>query len=115
MTATDPVAGNVARGPSAAGASASAVAFPIELSQVTKRFGGNTVVADLSLRIAAGATVGMIGLNGAGKTTVIRMIVGLLSPDSGTVRVAGLQVPQYRDVLKPLIGYVPDRPTVYAW
>src|SRR4051794_21928574 len=122
MTATDPAADKVAANvapapaPSAAGQSAGAgtgaganpVAFSIELAHVTKRFGGNTVIADLSLRSPAGATVGMIGLNGAGKTTIIRIIVGLLAPDAGSVRVAGLDVPQQRDALKPLVGYVPD-------
>jgi ABC-2 type transport system ATP-binding protein len=88
---------------------------PIVLDHVTRRFGRATVVDDLSFSVPRGTTMGFIGLNGAGKTTTIRMMVGLLRPNSGCIRVADCEVPKERDRLKPLIGYVPDRPTVYAW
>jgi ABC-2 type transport system ATP-binding protein len=87
----------------------------IELVDLTRRFGKQVAVDRVTLRVARGRTLGFVGLNGAGKTTTIRMMVGLLAPTSGTIRVAGCEVPRERDRLKPLVGYVPDRPTVYSW
>jgi ABC-2 type transport system ATP-binding protein len=89
--------------------------WAIEAQNLSRRFGYELAVANLTLRVARGRTLGFIGLNGAGKTTAIRMMVGLLAPSSGTVHVAGCAVPRERDRLKPLVGYVPDRPTVYPW
>ena len=91
------------------------VEHPIDLQQVTRRFGSQVAVNDLTLRIARGSVFGFIGLNGAGKTTAIRMMVGLLRPDAGAIQVAGIEVPRHRDRIKPLVGYVPDRPNVYPW
>lgn len=87
----------------------------IELSHVSRRFSRTEAVRDLSLLIPAGTMCGLIGLNGAGKTTAIRMMVGLLAPTAGRVRVAGCAVPEERERLKLRVGYVPDRPTVYGW
>jgi ABC-2 type transport system ATP-binding protein len=87
----------------------------IQLSNLTRRFGKTNVVDGVSLNIAGGTTCGFIGLNGAGKTTTIRMLVGLLAPSSGTIQLAGCAMPSERDRAKRLIGYVPDRPTVYSW
>jgi ATP-binding cassette subfamily F protein uup len=56
------------------------------LSQVTKAFGGRTLVRDLTLRIMRGDRLGLIGANGAGKSTLLKLILGTLPPDSGTVR-----------------------------
>jgi ABC-2 type transport system ATP-binding protein len=89
--------------------------FPIVLQNVTRRFGGIPVVDDLSLRIARGTTFGFIGVNGAGKTTAIRMMVGLLRPHAGQITVAGFSIPHERDRAKSRIGYVPDRPNIYSW
>lgn len=89
--------------------------YAIECQNLTRRFRWQHAVANLNLRLARGRTLGFVGLNGAGKTTAIRMMVGLLKPTSGTVRVAGCEIPRERDKMKPLVGYVPDRPTVYPW
>lgn len=102
-------------GANGGGASGGGGPWGIELSDVTRRFGRQMAVSGLTLRVARGRTLGFVGLNGAGKTTAIRMMVGLLPPTSGSIRVAGVEVPRERDRLKPLVGYVPDRPTVYAW
>jgi ABC-2 type transport system ATP-binding protein len=91
------------------------VGWAIEAHNLSRRYGYELAVANLTLRVARGRTLGFVGLNGAGKTTAIRMMVGLLAPTSGTVHVAGCEVPRERDRLKPLVGYVPDRPTVYPW
>jgi ABC-2 type transport system ATP-binding protein len=87
----------------------------IELSHLSRRFGKSRVVDDVSFSIAPGTTCGFIGLNGAGKTTTIRMLVGLLAPTSGQIKLADCAMPSERDRAKRLIGYVPDRPTVYSW
>lgn len=90
-------------------------AFPIDLRHVTRRFGRRVAVDDLTLGVRRGATAALIGLNGAGKTTAIRMMVGLLAPHAGQIFIAGAAVPRDRDRMKLRVGYVPDRPTVYAW
>jgi ABC-2 type transport system ATP-binding protein len=61
----------------------------IETHGLTKRFGRRTVVADVDLSVPAGCAFGFLGHNGAGKTTVIRMLTGLTKPDAGTIRIAG--------------------------
>jgi ABC-2 type transport system ATP-binding protein len=85
------------------------------LEHVTRRFSGKAAVDNLSLRVERGKTFGFIGLNGAGKTTAIRMMVGLLKPHGGWISVAGFEVPAQRDRMKVHVGYVPDQPTVYSW
>ena len=87
----------------------------IEFAHLSRRFGKVNVVDDVSFSVPTGTTCGFIGLNGAGKTTTIRMLVGLLKPTAGRVSVAGCAMPRERDRAKRLIGYVPDRPTVYPW
>lgn len=86
----------------------------LEVENLTKSYDGRTLAVDhLTLRVPSGQIYGFLGPNGAGKTTTIKAIVGLLRPDSGTVRIAGVDVLQ--DVLhaKRLIGYIPDTPMVY--
>jgi ABC-2 type transport system ATP-binding protein len=82
----------------------------IELRAVTKTFGGTTAVADLNLVIPRGGLYGFIGPNGAGKTTSIRMIMSILLPDSGELRVLG-----HASALeaKDRIGYLPEERGVY--
>jgi ABC-2 type transport system ATP-binding protein len=60
----------------------------IETRGLTKRFGQRTAVADVDLSVPAGSAFGFLGHNGAGKTTVIRMLTGLTRPDGGTIRIA---------------------------
>src|SRR6185312_16537451 len=91
------------------------VEFPINLHGVTRRFGRTVAVDHLTLQVPRGKTLGFIGLNGAGKTTAIRMMVGLLRADAGAIIIEGLDIPFQRDAFKPHIGYVPDRPHVYPW
>ncbi len=87
----------------------------IRIAALTRRFGKTNVVDNLSLHVKAGTTCGFIGLNGAGKTTTIRMLVGLLAPTLGVIQLAGCYIPNERDQSRRLMGYVPDRPTVYQW
>ena len=64
----------------------------IEVENVSKLFGNFRAVDGISFSIQTGEIVGLLGPNGAGKTTTMRMISGCLEPDSGTVKIAGLDV-----------------------
>ena len=73
---------------------------------LSKRYGSNTVVDDLSFDIAPGECLGVIGPNGAGKTTTIRMCLGLTVPDSGTIEALGLSMPRDALAIKAQLGVV---------
>ena len=79
----------------------------IELSHVTKTFGGKKALDELSLRVPQGAVYGLIGSNGAGKSTAIRHLTGIYRPDAGTVTIGGLPVYENPEI-KSRIGYIPD-------
>jgi ABC-2 type transport system ATP-binding protein len=83
----------------------------IELQHLSKRFGGRKAqpvqaLDDLSLSVPAGALYGLLGPNGAGKTTALRILCTLLAPDSGTVRVAGVDALAEPRTVRRLLGYV---------
>lgn len=79
----------------------------IELSHVTKDYGRGRGIFDICLRIPRGCTFGYCGTNGSGKTTTLRHIMGFLKPDSGTVRVNGLDPRKQGEEIKKSIGYLP--------
>ena len=80
----------------------------IELSQVTKTFGGaKRALDELSLTVPQGAVYGLVGSNGAGKSTAIRHITGIYRPDSGSVTIGGLPVYE-NPTVKSRVGYIPD-------
>ena len=81
------------------------------LDRVTKRFAGHTAVDDLSLSVPAGAIYGLLGPNGAGKTTTIRMIMDILQPDAGAVRLFGVLGGGRRQTER--IGYLPEERGLY--
>ena len=87
----------------------------IELANLSRRFGANHAVQQLSLNVSRGTTLGLLGMNGAGKSTTLRMLMGLLKPNSGEARIDGLEVIQHGSRLRRQIGYVPECPTVYSW
>jgi ABC-2 type transport system ATP-binding protein len=84
------------------------------MERVSRRYGAVEAVTDLSLSIHAGEMFGLIGPDGAGKTTTIRMICGLLRADAGSIRVLGLDpVRQHREVTTS-VGYLSQRFSLYA-
>jgi lipopolysaccharide export system ATP-binding protein len=83
--------------------------------ELTKSYGGRTVVRGVSLEVASGEVVGLLGPNGAGKTTTFYMVVGLTAPDSGRVVLDGRDVtgdPMYVRARKG-IGYLPQEPSIF--
>jgi ABC-2 type transport system ATP-binding protein len=84
----------------------------IETEKLTKSYGGKRGIADVSFQIEEGEVFGFLGPNGAGKTTTIRVLMALLRSDSGTARIAGLDVWDKSLEIKRLIGYVPGEPAL---
>ena len=83
--------------------------------ELTKSYGGRTVVRGVNLELASGEIVGLLGPNGAGKTTTFYMTVGLTAPDSGRVELDGTDVtddPMYLRARKG-IGYLPQEPSIF--
>src|SRR5580765_2679806 len=80
----------------------------IEVENLTKRYSGQTAVSDISFTVAQGEIVGLLGENGAGKSTTMRILSCYLPASSGTVRVAGLDVFHQSNEVRRRIGYMPE-------
>lgn len=87
----------------------------IRLDNVTKRFGSQTALNALSLEVPPGVVFALLGENGAGKTTAIRIMLGLAEPNSGRAEVLGLDSAAEGLEIRRRVGYVPERPTLYEW
>jgi len=85
----------------------------IEFDDVSKSFGPVVAVSHLSLVIKKGEIFGIAGPNGAGKTTIVRMLCTALKPDSGSIRVDGMDVFENESAVKRQIGYLPEEPNLY--
>ena len=85
----------------------------IEVQRLTKRFGKFTAVDGVSFSVARGEVFGFLGANGAGKSTTIRMLCGLLTPTSGSARVAGYDISNEPDRVKENIGYMSQKFSLY--
>jgi ABC-2 type transport system ATP-binding protein len=85
----------------------------IELTNVVKRFGDLTAVDQVSLTVPKGEFLAVLGPNAAGKTTTIKMIVGLIKPTMGQIRVAGFDVQEQPLEARKRLAYVPDFPFLY--
>lgn len=85
----------------------------IAIENISKTFGSHRAVIDLSLAIDDGEIFGLVGPNGAGKTTTIRMISGLLRPDSGRILIGGHDIVREPVKAKSVFGYVPDKAFLY--
>lgn len=85
----------------------------IEASGLTRRFGDLVAVDGVDLGVPRGEVLGFLGPNGAGKSTLIRMLVGLLTPSSGSVRVLGHELPRDAERLRPHVGYMTQRFSLY--
>lgn len=77
----------------------------VEVRNLAKRFGGFTAVDDVSFDIGRGEILGLLGPNGAGKTTTFQMMLGLVTPTSGTIRMFGLDLQQHREAILQQVNF----------
>jgi len=85
----------------------------IELSGLSKSYGKKKAIDGLSLTLGPGEVFGLLGPNGAGKSTTIKMITGILKPDSGTVTLDGKDIVKEPEEAKRTFGFVPDTPDLF--
>jgi ABC-2 type transport system ATP-binding protein len=90
-----------------------ATGIAIDVKGLSKSFGGREVVHDLSMQVKRGSIYGFLGPNGSGKTTTIRMLCGLLTPDSGEGRCLGYDIRRDADKIKRQVGYMTQRFSLY--
>ena len=88
-------------------------AIAIDVKGLSKSFGGRPVVQDLSMQVKRGTIYGFLGPNGSGKTTTIRMLCGLLTPDSGQGTCLGYDIRRDADKIKRQVGYMTQRFSLY--
>ncbi|GGY83800.1 ABC transporter [Cellvibrio zantedeschiae] len=84
----------------------------IELEQVSKRY-SSFYLEHLSLQMPAGQIMGLVGVNGAGKSTILRMLMGLIQPDTGSVNVLGYRLPEQQVLAKENIGFASEDMRLY--
>lgn len=87
----------------------------IQLSTLSRRFGQKTALEDVTLSLPRGVVYGLVGANGAGKTTIIRHILGLLRAESGTVRVFGIDPVAEPVAVLSRVGYLSEENDLPAW
>jgi ABC-2 type transport system ATP-binding protein len=121
---TDPVAGadgavladpDGRADPAAHATATDTAAFAIRTTGLTKRFGRSTVVDGIDLAVPRGSVFGFLGPNGSGKTTTIRMLLGLASASSGEVRVLGREMPSSLARVLPAVGALIEGPGFYPF
>lgn len=87
--------------------------YSIIATDLTKRFGDFTAVDAISFQVKRGEIFGFLGANGAGKTTAIKMLIGLSVPTAGSIQVAGLAMKGHREQVKRRIGYMSQKFSLY--
>jgi ABC-2 type transport system ATP-binding protein len=85
----------------------------MQISNLVKSFGSNEVIKGCSMRVEQGTIYGFLGANGAGKTTIFKLLTGLLTPDSGSIKILGSDMLKYRDKVLSKIGSLIESPTFY--
>ena len=86
----------------------------LQLNQVTRRRGGRPAVQNLSLTLLRGQILGLLGSNGAGKSTTLSMIAGALRPDSGQIQLNGIDFLEHPELARDLIGWLPERAPLWG-
>src|SRR5512137_869028 len=84
-----------------------------EVRELTKRFGGFTAVDAVTFDVRRGEVLGYVGPNGSGKTTTIRMLLGLLLPTSGRATVFGFDIARQPEEIRARVGYMSQRFALY--
>ena len=88
--------------------------FDIQTYSLTKKFGNITAVDNLDIKVKKNTIYGLVGPDGAGKTTTMRMLTTLLAPDGGTAQIGGLDIVKNCDEIKKHIGYMPQKFSLYG-
>ena len=91
----------------------SRIAMSIEIKNLTKFYGTQKALDNVSFSVGSGTVVGFLGPNGAGKSTLMKIVTGLLAPTSGTVLVEGMDVAESSSEIRRLIGYLPENNPLY--
>lgn len=86
----------------------------VAVEGLSRRYGSIQVVDQLSFTLARGQILGLLGLNGAGKSTTLRMLAGVLAPDAGRITIAGADLLDQPQQARKAIGYLPEQPPLYA-
>lgn len=86
----------------------------IEVANLTRYYGDFPALRDVSFRVAEGQIIGLLGLNGAGKSTTLKILAGLIPPSSGTVLIEGHDIVDDPASLRSRIGYLPEDPPLYT-
>lgn len=87
----------------------------IKLQDVSKSFNGHVAIQNLSLEIKQGEIVGLLGANGAGKSTTLNMLLGFLMPDFGSIHISDIDVVDNPEAARKLIGYIPENVNLYDY
>ena len=90
-------------------------AYALETTDLRRSFGRHEVIRGLDLKVPAGSVYGFLGRNGAGKTTAIRMLMGILAPDAGTMTVGTQTVRRTTAKMRQQVGYVSQQQHFYPW
>ncbi|MGN6313374.1 MAG: ABC transporter ATP-binding protein [Rhodanobacteraceae bacterium] len=80
----------------------------LHLDHVSRRLAGREVVSDVTFSVARGEVLGLLGVNGAGKSTTLAMVAGALQPDSGSVQISGDDLREQPELARTRIGYLPE-------
>jgi ABC-2 type transport system ATP-binding protein len=97
------------------GGAAADAASPIQVSGLNLSYKGQHVLRDLSLQVPRGAVVGLVGANGAGKSSLMRCLLGLTLPQSGAIRLLGEDPTDLSDDVRARLGYVAQTPELIEW
>jgi ABC-type multidrug transport system ATPase subunit len=86
----------------------------VDVEKVTKRYGERTAIENLTLAVRPGEVLGLVGANGGGKTTALRILAGVLKPDEGQGKVLGFDLRRDADFIREHVGYMSQRSSFYA-
>ncbi len=89
--------------------------LPVRFSSIRKRYRSTLAIDDLTVDVRAGQVFALLGENGAGKTTAIRILMGMVDPDCGSSHVLGFNSATHHLRIRQLVGYVSDSPGLYGW
>ncbi|WP_353778382.1 ATP-binding cassette domain-containing protein [Winogradskyella sp. 3972H.M.0a.05] len=87
----------------------------ISIENVSKSFKGNIAIQELSLQVEKGEILGLLGANGAGKSTTINMLLGFINPDSGTISINRMNATSKTTEVRKLIGFIPENVNLYPY